>query len=241
MNPDTQLSLFNTATAEVGNSYQVGDWVKVRRKPAIAAWVKRGEIFQVDAVHPTDGSMRFWNPHINQWDFLYPDEVKLTVESVVGEVSESTVESVVGEVSESTVESVVGEVSEPTVESVVGEVSEPTIESVVEEVSELTIESVVGEVSKLTIKSIKNYYWNSDKGYSGNGWLENHYKIRRNGKQHSINCPEIGCTGPYSSYRWMEGKRQRGKYVVASKCPAVEKAIKSGKPISEILQILSDQ
>ncbi len=229
MNPETQLSLFNSATAEVGTSYQAGDWVKVRRKPAIAAWVKRGEIFKVNAVHPADGSMRFWNPHINQWDFLYPDEVKLTVESVVGEVSQLTVESVVGEVSELTVESVVGEVSQLTVESVVGEVSQ------------LTVESVVGEVSQLTVKSVKNYYWNSDEGYSGNGWLENHYKIRRNGKQHSINCPEIGCTGPYSSYRWMEGKRQRGKYVVASKCPAVQKAIKSGKPISEILQILSDQ
>jgi len=202
---NTQLSLFKTATAEVGSSYQTGDWVKVRRKPAIAAWVKRGEIFKVNAVHPTDGSMRFWNPHINQWDFIYPDEVKLTVESVVGEVSQETVKSVVGEVSQE------------------------------------TVESVVGEVSQETVKSVKNYYWNSDKGYSGNGWLENHYKIRRNGKQHSINCPEIGCTGPYSSYRWMEGKRQRGKYVVASKCPAVEKAIKSGKPISEILQILSDQ
>jgi len=34
---DAQLSLFDSTTAEVGSSYQVGDWVKVRRKPAIAA------------------------------------------------------------------------------------------------------------------------------------------------------------------------------------------------------------
>ena len=74
---NAQLSLFDTATAEVGSLYKAGDWVKLRRKPAIAAWVKRGEIFKVNAVHPIDGSIRFWNPHINQWDFLYPDEVKL--------------------------------------------------------------------------------------------------------------------------------------------------------------------
>ncbi|MFB8795913.1 MAG: hypothetical protein U7126_17235 [Microcoleus sp.] len=74
---NAQLSLFDTATAEVGSLYKAGDWVKLRRKPAIAAWVKRGEIFKVNAVHPIDGRLRFWNPHINQWDFLYPDEVKL--------------------------------------------------------------------------------------------------------------------------------------------------------------------
>ncbi|MCC3464377.1 MAG: hypothetical protein EAZ60_05155, partial [Oscillatoriales cyanobacterium] len=58
------------------SQYKAGDWVKTKRKPAIAAWVKRGEIFKVNAVHPIDGSIQFWNPHINQWDFLYPEEVK---------------------------------------------------------------------------------------------------------------------------------------------------------------------
>jgi hypothetical protein len=204
----SQLSLFNTNTA-TGNVYRAGDWVKVRKKPAIAAWVKRGEVFQINQVHPIDGSLKFWNPHIKQWDFLYPEEVKLTVEPVVGEASELTVEPVVGEA------------SELTVEPVVGEASELTVEPVVREASELTVKPVVGETS--------------------NGWLESHYKIRVNRKQHSIKHLEIGCTGPYYSYRWMEGKRQRAKYCPASKYPAVRKALSVGQPVNEILKIISCQ
>ena len=203
-----QLSLFNTKTA-TGNVYRAGDWVKVRKKPATAAWVKRGEVFQINQVHPIDGSLKFWNPHIKQWDFLYPEEVKLTVEPVVGEASELIVESVVGEASELTVEPVVGEVPESIVESVVGEIPESIVES------------VVGEAS--------------------NGWLESHYKIRVNGRQRSIKCPEIRCNGPYYSYRWMEGKRQRAKYCPTNKCPAVQKALAIGQPTSEILKIISCQ
>jgi hypothetical protein len=206
----SQLSLFNTNTA-TGNVYRAGDWVKVQKKPAFAAWVKRGEVFQINQVHPIDGSLKFWNPHIKQWDFLYPEEVKLTVEPVFGEIPEPIVEPVFGEIPESIVESVFGEIPEPIVESVVGEVKTP-----------------------------KNY-WNCDEGYSGNGWLETHYKIRVNGKQHSINCPEIGCTGPYNSYRWMDGKRQGARYCSASKCPAVRKALAMGQPVSEILKIISSQ
>jgi len=212
----TQPSLFDTAIAEVENLYKAGDWIKVRKKPAIAVWVKRGEIFQINAVSPKDGSIRFWNPYIDQWDFLYPDEIKLTVEPVVGEVAALTVESVVGEVANLTVESVVGEVASLTVESVVGEVPG------------LTVESVVGEVKNC----------NSGNAY---GWIETHYKIRINGKQRSLTCPEIGCTGPYYSYRWMDGKRQRTKYCPAKKLPAVNRALQLGKPISEILEIISNQ
>ncbi|MEG4326730.1 hypothetical protein QUB37_26885 [Microcoleus sp. AT3-A2] len=195
----SQLPLFDTNTA-TGSLYKAGDYVKLRRKPTIAAWVKRGEVFRISQVHPINGSLKFWNPHINQWDFLYPEEVKLTVEPVVGEISPAA---------QSIVEPVVGEVAESIAELVVGEV----------------------EASKS--------YYNSDEGYSGNGWLESHYKIRRGGKQHSINCPEIGCTGPYYSYRWMEGKRQRAKYCTGSKCPAVRKALRSGEPISKILEIIN--
>ena len=217
----SQLSLFNTNTA-TGNLYRAGDWVKVRKKPAIAAWVKRGEVFQINQVHPIDGSLKFWNPHIKQWDFLYPEEVKLTVEPVVGEAPELTVEPVVGEAQAlDNAESVVGEIPELTVEPVVGEASELTVKPVVGEASELTVEPVVGEAS--------------------NGWLESHYKIRRGGKQHSIKCPEIKCNGPYYSYRWMEGKRQRAKYCPAFKCPAVRKALSLGQPINEILKIISNQ
>ena len=204
----SQLSLFNT-NAATGNLYRAGDWVKVQKKPATAAWVKRGEVFQINQVHPIDGSLKFWNPHIKQWDFLYPEEVKLTVEPVVGEASKLTVEPVVGEASKLTVEPVVGEASKLTVEPVVGEASE------------LTVEPVVGETS--------------------NGWLESHYKIRINRKQRSIKCLEIGCTGPYYSYRWMEGKKQRAKYCPASKCPAVRKALSLGQPVNEILKIISCQ
>src|SRR4028119_889600 len=170
-----QLSLFNTNTA-TGNVYRAGDWVKVQKKPGFAAWVKRGEVLQINQVHPINGSLKFWNPHIKQWDFLYPEEVKLTVEPVVGEASELTVEPVVGEASELTVEPVVGEASELTVEPVVGEASELKVEPVVGEASELTVEPVVGAAS--------------------NGWLESHYKIRVNGRQRSIKCPEIRCNGP---------------------------------------------
>ena len=234
-----QLSLFNTNTT-TGNIYRAGDWVKVRKKPAFAAWVKRGEIFQINQIHPINGNLKFWNPHIKQWDFLYPEEVKLTVEPVVGEIPELTVEPVVGEAqaldnAESVVgeaqaldnaESVVGEASEPIVESVVGEIPEPIVESVVGEIPEPIVESVVGEANKKC---------------SSNGWLETHYKIRVNRRQRSIQCLEIGCTGPYYSYRWMEGKRQRAKYCPTSKCPAVQKALAIGQPTSEILKIISCQ
>ncbi|MEG5207256.1 hypothetical protein QUB69_36195 [Microcoleus sp. AT13-A6] len=229
-----QLPLFDT-NATTGSTYKAGDYVKLRRKPAVAAWVKRGEVFRIDQVHPINGSLKFWNPHINQWDFLYPEEVKLTVEPVVGEVAAAklTVEPVVGEIAKSIAEPVVGEVAAAklTVEPVVGEIAESIAEPVVREVARTTqtVEPVVGER--------KNYY-NSNTGYSGNGWLETHYKIRVNGKQHSINCPEIGCTGPYYSYRWMEGKRQRAKYCPSSKCPAVRTALRSGEPISKILEII---
>ncbi|MEG4501574.1 hypothetical protein QUB05_30760 [Microcoleus sp. F10-C6] len=235
----SQLSLFDT-NAATGSAYKAGDWVKIRRKPAVAAWVKRGEVFRIHQVHPVNGSLKFWNPHINQWDFLYPEEVKLTVEPVVGEVAaaEPTAEPVVGEVAKTapTAEPVVGElaITKLIAEPVVGEIKiTPSIaESVVGELveTEPTIEPVAGKR--------KNYY-NSNEGYSGNGWLESHYKIRVNGKQHSINCPEIGCTGPYNSYRWMDGKRQRAKYCPGSKCPAVRKALRSGESISKILEIIN--
>jgi hypothetical protein len=245
----SQLSLFNTNTA-TGNVYRAGDWVKVRKKPAFATWVKRGEVFQINQVHPIDGSLKFWNPHIKQWDFLYPEEVKLTVEPVVGEASELTVEPVVGEASELTVEPVVGEASELTVEPVVGEVSKLTVEPVVGEVSKLTVEPVVGEASELTVESVvgeaselnvESVVGEANKKCSSNGWLESHYKIRVNGRQRSINCPEIECTGPYYSYRWMDGKRQRAKYCPGSKCPAVRKALSLGQPVNEILKIISCQ
>ena len=58
----TQLKLFSEPA--IGNLYKAGDWIKLRKKPAIAAWVKRGEIFQINTVSPKDGSIRFWNPSL---------------------------------------------------------------------------------------------------------------------------------------------------------------------------------
>lgn len=132
------------------------------------------------------------------------------------------------------VKPVFGEILEPILESVFGEIPEPIVESVFGKVSELKVESVFGEASA------KNY-WNCNKGYSGNEWLESHYKIRVDGKQRSINCPEIGCTGPDYSYRWIQGKQQRAKYTPTSKCPAVRKSLAMRQPISEILKIISSQ
>ena len=190
--------------------------IAIKRKSKNATYLKRGDIVQVEAVHLLNGSIKFWNEHTQRWDFLYTEEIKLTIKSVFGEISELKVEPVFGESSKLTVEPVIEEVEvkqevEPIVEPVVGEIRNP-----------------------------KNY-WNCDEGYTGNGWLESHYKIRVNGRQRSINCPEIGCTGPYYSYRWMEGKRQRASYTPTNKCPAVRKALAMGQPISEILKIISSQ
>jgi hypothetical protein len=189
---------------------------------------------------------------------LYPEEVKLKVEPVFREVitTQPITESVFGEVEvkqevkqevKPIVEAVFGEIPKINVESVFGEIPKVTVEPVFGEASELTVESVFWEIAKVNVKSVfgevtnpKNY-WNCDEGYSGNGWLESHYKIRVDGPQRSINCPEIGCTGHYNSYRWMDGKRQRAKYCPASKCPAVRKALAMGQPVSEILKIISSQ
>ena len=214
--------LFDSSTDIAGSCYKAGDSVELKRKSKNAAYLKRGDVVQVEAVHPVNGSVKFWNEHTQRGDFLYSEEIKLTVKPVFGEIPEPIVESVFGKVSELTVESVFGELPEPIVESVFGKVSE------------LKVESVFGEASA------KNY-GNCNKGYSGNEWLESHYKIRVDGKQRSINSPEIGCTGSYYSYRWIEGKQQRAKYTPTSKCPAVRKSLAMRQPISEILKIISSQ
>jgi hypothetical protein len=206
----TQLSLFDTSTDLAGSCYKAGDWVELKGKSKNAAYLKRGDVVQVEAVHPVNGSVKFWNEHTQRGYFLYSEEIKLRVKPVFGEILE------------------------PIVESVFGEILEPIVESVFGKVSELKFESVFGEASA------KNY-WNCNKGYSDNEWLESHYKIRVDGKQRSINCPEIGCTGPDYSYRWIQGKQQRAKYTPTSKCPAVRKSLAMRQPISEILKIISSQ
>ncbi|NQE37526.1 hypothetical protein [Microcoleus asticus] len=73
----SQLSLFEIA--ETGSFYKPGDWVKIRKTPAIAKHVKCGHIYKIHAVDPTDGGLQFWNPFASQWDYLYPSEVKLAL------------------------------------------------------------------------------------------------------------------------------------------------------------------
>jgi len=106
------------------------------------------------------------------------------------------------------------------VESVVENLS--TVESVVENLS--TVESVVENVESITTAS---------------GWIDFHYKMRIDGKQHSTRRKQDKSTGPYYIYRWLEGKRQRAKYVPAKKMGAVWIAIGMNKPVAEILKIIS--
>lgn len=92
-----QLSLFDTTAAEVGSFYKPGDWVKIRKVPAIAKHVKCGHVYQVREVDSTDGLLKFWNPFASQWDYLYPEEVKLALAPTVKIDSVTPVEPAVTE------------------------------------------------------------------------------------------------------------------------------------------------
>ena len=73
---NTQLSLFDTSAA-VKTIYKVGDFVKLRRKSAHAACLKKGDIIQIQAIHPSDGSCKFWNEQTESWGYVYPDDFTL--------------------------------------------------------------------------------------------------------------------------------------------------------------------
>ena len=73
-----QLSLFDTA-AVIKPIYKVGDLVKIRKKPLAASYVKKGDIVEIAAIHPLDGSIKFWNERSERWEFVYPDEVSSIV------------------------------------------------------------------------------------------------------------------------------------------------------------------
>jgi hypothetical protein len=92
-----QLSLFDTTTAEVGSFYKPGDWVKIRKVPVIAKHVKCGHVYKVHEVDSTDGLLKFWNPFASQWDYLYPEEVKLALAPTVKIDSVTPVEPAVTE------------------------------------------------------------------------------------------------------------------------------------------------
>ena len=101
-----QLSLFDTTAGEIGSFYKPGDWVKIRKVPAIAKHVKCGHTYKIYAVEPSNGLLEFWNPFASQWDYLHPEEVSLAlappavdaVTSVEFAVTESTFPSAVDSV-----------------------------------------------------------------------------------------------------------------------------------------------
>ena len=68
-----QLELFEALPTE--SSIKPGDWVKLQRKSNNAAHMKKGDIVQVESVHPLDSSIRFWNERSEGWGYLYPDEI----------------------------------------------------------------------------------------------------------------------------------------------------------------------
>jgi hypothetical protein len=92
-----QLPLFDTTAAEVGSFYKPGDWVKIRKVPAIAKHVKCGHVYKVHEVDSTDGLLKFWNPFASQWDYLSPEEVKLALAPTVKIDSVTPVEPAVTE------------------------------------------------------------------------------------------------------------------------------------------------
>jgi len=75
-----QLSLFDVPKT-VATSYQVGDRVKLRKKPLAASYLKKGDIVEIAAIHPLDGSIKFWNERSERWEFVYPDEIGSIVSS----------------------------------------------------------------------------------------------------------------------------------------------------------------
>jgi len=86
----SQLSLFDTADV-IKPTYKVGDRVKLRKKPMAASYVKRGDIVEIAAVHPTNGSVKFWNERSERWEFIHPDEIGVTSPNVQTADTEYTV------------------------------------------------------------------------------------------------------------------------------------------------------
>ena len=69
-----QLSLFDTNSV-IQPTYKVGDLVRIRKRPIAASYVKKGDIVEIVAVHPLNGSIKFWNERSERWEFLHPDEI----------------------------------------------------------------------------------------------------------------------------------------------------------------------
>jgi hypothetical protein len=68
-----QLALFDISA--IIPRLKPGDWVKLRRKSTSAAYWKKGEIVQVESVHPLNGTARFWNDRTECWGYLHSCDV----------------------------------------------------------------------------------------------------------------------------------------------------------------------
>ncbi|MEG4070923.1 hypothetical protein QUA42_26960 [Microcoleus sp. Pol11C2] len=77
----TQLSIFDTLQPldTAPHKVKAGDWIRLLRKTPHAAYWKKGEVVQVEGVHPTQGTARFWNERANDWAYIHPgDMVKVS-------------------------------------------------------------------------------------------------------------------------------------------------------------------
>ncbi|MEG4516509.1 hypothetical protein [Microcoleus sp. AT9b-C5] len=79
-----QLSIFDSLqpldTPE--SLIKPGDWVKLRRKTVTAPYWKKGESVQVEGVHPTNGSVKFWSERSESWAYLHPEDFTKTVQPI---------------------------------------------------------------------------------------------------------------------------------------------------------------
>jgi hypothetical protein len=91
-----QFSLFDTATV-VKPTYKIGDFVKVKRRTPHAPLLKKGDIVQIETIHPHNGSCKFWNERTESWGFLYSDEFVLIPPPAGHDDSVTPVEPVVTE------------------------------------------------------------------------------------------------------------------------------------------------
>jgi hypothetical protein len=138
-----QLSLFDTSTV-IQPACKVGDRVKVRKKPIGASYIKKGDVVEIEAIHPINGSIKFWNERSERWEFIQRDEIC----SIIPNDSPTAVEVAVGE-------SICPDDSPTVVEVAVGESicpdDSPTVvevavgESIVPDDSPTVVEVAVGE------------------------------------------------------------------------------------------------
>ena len=62
---------------DVPPTIKPGDGVKWRRKSKNAVYWKKGEVIQVESVHPLDDSIRFWDERTQAWGHLWPEDFVL--------------------------------------------------------------------------------------------------------------------------------------------------------------------